>query len=246
MNKRLLIWIVCFASSFIITVQFRTIHNQRKQAKSIEVRLNDMVLELEKEKIITEYLHERINYNLKEKENYFKECELGDLQQRLKRCWKLANEEAGLTDVFGSGIIIKLSDANLKLDYKNIDAKTSYLYDARNFIVHDMDIVRILNELKIYGSYAISINDERIIPTSEQICVGTTVRINKRRIAAPYVIKALGDSNRLFDGMKNSSYVKALMNNKLEIEIRKVNEISIPKYRYDIKKLVTGLEVSKR
>ena len=193
MNKRLLIFIVCFVLSFVVTVQIRVVSNQSKQVKSMEAKLNDMVFELDKEKMITEYLHERINYNLKEKDDYFKDCELKEEQQKLKKNWKLANYEAGLTDVLGSGVIIKLNDANLKLDYKNISIKNDYVHDIRNFIVHDMDIVRILNELRIYGSYAISINDERILPTSEQICVGTTVRINKRRLAAPYVIKALGD-----------------------------------------------------
>ena len=202
-----------------------------------------MVLELEKEKMITEYLNERINYNIKEKEAYLKNFKT---EEGLKKYWKSANEEAGLTDISGSGIIIKLNDANLKVDYNNIAKKNSYVHDIRNFIVHDMDIVKILNELKIFGCYAVSVNDERIISTSEQICVGTTVRINKRRLAPPYVIKALGDCDKLFSGINNSSYLKVLRSNKLEVDIKKANNIIVPKYRYDVNKIVTGLEVLER
>ena len=194
--------------------------------------------------MITEYLNERINYNLKEKEDYFRDFKLKKKHKKLKRCWKLANEKAGLTDILGNGVVIKLDDAKIKIDYKNIG--NSCDYDMRNFVVHDMDIVKILNELKIWGSYAMSVNDERIISTSEQICVGTTVRINKRRLAPPYIIRALGDSNKLFNGISGSSYIKSLINNKLEVDIKKANNIVIPKYRYDTKKIVTGLEVLER
>ena len=68
MNKKVLVVVICFISSFVITMQFRTISSEKKRTKSIETRINEMVLELEKEKMITEYLNERINYNIKEKE----------------------------------------------------------------------------------------------------------------------------------------------------------------------------------
>lgn len=247
MNRNIVFLSLCFILSFIITLQIRTIKTANKQIKSLEIQMEDIVQGIEKERKITDGLNNNISQNLKKKEEYLKNFEVEKEQDILiKKEWEYANKQAGLTDVTGGGVVITLKDAPSKKDaYSIIDGELKNMQDMRNFIIHDTDIVHILNELKIHGSYAMSINDERIISTSEQICVGPTVRVNKRRYAPPYVIKAIGDANKLFNGINNSSYVNFLRKNKLEIDVKKEAEITVFKYKNDIKNLVTGLEVSK-
>ena len=65
------------------------------------------------------------------------------------------------------------------------------------FIIHDYDIRTILNELKTAGAQAIAINGERVVPMSEQICVGPTIIINDNRYPVPYIIEAIGEPDGL-------------------------------------------------
>lgn len=246
MNKKVIFSIICFILSFTITLQLRTMRTVNSQIKTLEIQMKDITNQLKDEKKITEYLNNEINNNLRQKEEYLKEFAINKEKDELKESWEYASKKAGLTDITGSGIIITLKDAPSKNDaYKVIDGQLMDIHDMRNFIIHDIDIVNILNELKMCGCYAISINDERIISTSEQICVGPTVRVNKRKYAPPYIIKAIGDANTLFSAMNNSEYINFLRKNKLDINIKKEQEITILKYKYDVKNLVTGLEVLK-
>ncbi|HEX9061646.1 MAG TPA: DUF881 domain-containing protein, partial [Clostridia bacterium] len=68
---------------------------------------------------------------------------------------------AGLTDVKGKGVIVKLDDANVRTSD-----------NPNENIIHDSDMIRVVNELKKSGAQAISINGERLIATSEQVCAG--------------------------------------------------------------------------
>ena len=61
------------------------------------------------------------------------------------------------------------------------------------------DLNKIVNELKLAGAEAISINDERIINMSDVFMTNdnTLMLVNGQRIIAPYVIKAIGDQTYL-------------------------------------------------
>lgn len=241
MNKKVIVAIICFAVSMIFTLQLKTIRTANTETKTIDVKIKEILTLLDEERAVTEYLNNDINKNLEKKDMYLKYSKEGDKHEELKREWERVSYISGLTDVVGEGIIITVNDATHEVYTHEI---VENYKDARDMVVHDMDLVCILNELKIYGSKAISINDERILSTSEQMCAGTTVRVNKRRYVPPYVIKAIGDANKLFEGLENSEYVNDLRVNNIRVSIKKENDITVYKYRDDIKKLITGLEVS--
>jgi uncharacterized protein YlxW (UPF0749 family) len=81
--------------------------------------------------------------------------------------------------------------------------RDSPLYVSENagqedlFIIHDEDLLKVVNELRDAGAEAISINDERLLSTSEMRCAGSTVSVNNNRYAAPYIIKAIGSPENL-------------------------------------------------
>lgn len=91
---------------------------------------------------------------------------------------------SGRTDLQGPGISITM--------YDNMDSQIIG-FDVNDDIVHDIDILNILNDLKFAGAEAISINDQRIVSTSEIQCRGPVMRLNWKSFGTPFIIKAIGD-----------------------------------------------------
>ncbi|HWQ51560.1 MAG TPA: DUF881 domain-containing protein, partial [Terriglobales bacterium] len=79
---------------------------------------------------------------------------------------------------------------------------TEFLNDPNYYIIHDTDILSVVNELRDAGAEAIAINGERLIATSEIRCAGSIVSVNNNRYAAPYVITAIGDPDALESALK--------------------------------------------
>jgi len=101
---------------------------------------------------------------------------------------------AGLTQVSGPGVQVTLIDSNRHNSFGNDPLNLSNL-------IHDADIVMVVNELKAAGAEALSVNGERIIGISSIRCVGPVVHVNNVPAAPPYIIQAVGDQNALFGGI---------------------------------------------
>jgi len=140
---------------------------------------------------------------------------------------------SGLTDVQGRGVIVTLDDAEARITE-----------DESSLIIHDMDIVKVINELKKAGAQAISINDERVVGLTEQICAGPTIRINNKKYSTPFEIKAIGNQDELYSGVENSEIVYLLLKDKIRVSIKKVDNMVISKYR-SMDNIFWGLEVIK-
>jgi len=91
---------------------------------------------------------------------------------------------AGRISFQGPGIEITMYD-NLQ------NSNTSY--DINDEIIHDVDILNVLNDLRNAGAEAISINDQRVLANSEIFCRGPVIMVNGKSIATPFVVKAIGE-----------------------------------------------------
>lgn len=139
---------------------------------------------------------------------------------------KLARNYIGLTEVTGKGIVITLKE-NQSVTSDSIGATDS----ISEYVIHDLDILSIINELKNTGAEAISINDQRVIPTSSIICTGNVLQINEEKVGAPFVIKAIGIQDSLYDNMNRPGGYIALLRSKIEVDIKKPTaNLTIPKY----------------
>ena len=128
----------------------------------------------------------------------------------------------GLSEVNGSGVIITVADSD-------IDANS--VLDSNDLLVHDKDILKIINELKNAGAEAISINDQRIVITTSIICGGNIININGERIGSPFEIKAIGSPEALANLTRPGGYLSTLKTDrKLNVDLKKSNDITIPKY----------------
>ncbi len=95
---------------------------------------------------------------------------------------------AGLIAVEGPGIIVTIDDSK----------RVGKLGENPNlYLIHDDDILKVINELWAAGAEVMSINDQRIITNSEIRCAGPTLSVNNTRYAPPYEIKVIGNPHNL-------------------------------------------------
>lgn len=234
MNKKsisLVLGIMCFILTFGIAVQIRTVNGTGTAVAttSSENELRDAVLKA-KEKYDNLYEElERMETQLEiERTNSTQNnTELTELENTIKE----GNKILGVSEVTGPGIIITVND--------NQQILLSNVIDPNWYIVHDTDLINIVNALKNTGAEAISINDQRIVTTSSIECDGNIVIINGEKIAAPFEIKAIGLPESLLGITRFSGYVEYLEDYRhLEVTVQTSTEkekITIPKYTGVIK-----------
>ena len=131
---------------------------------------------------------------------------------------------SGVSELKGPGIEIAM--------YDNQEVR-DWWFDINEDVIHDVDILNILNDLRIAGAEAISINGERVMATSEIKCGGPIIRINERSSGTPFVIKAIGDTKLLMASVSasgtNGDILKNVYNKGFELEAK--DEVVIPAYK---------------
>jgi len=134
---------------------------------------------------------------------------------------------AGLLPVEGPGVEITISDVPQ-------EDQSEFSFSDEG-IVHDYDLLYLLNELRAAGAEAISIGsgslEERIVGTSFIRCTGPTVVVNNQKLTAPFVIKAIGDPLILYNSLTMPrGIIEQLRRYKLPIEIKKVERMRVAGY----------------
>lgn len=128
---------------------------------------------------------------------------------------------AGVKDVYGEGIIITLNDGT----------SSTGVEDVEDLIVHDSDILTVVNELKAAGAEAISVNGNRIIANSSIRCVGPVIQVNYQKVAAPFIIKAIGNAQYLESAMNIKSGIADILKNYgVQVDIKRDSNIKILAY----------------
>lgn len=146
----------------------------------------------------------------------------GNVQSLLEQEADEYKAVAGLLGLEGPGVLVLLSDGEREL----IEGE-----DPNNLLVHDIDVLNIVNDLKIAGAEAISLNGQRIISVSEINCAGPTIKINDQVYSQPYIIKAIGNSDYLQAAIKApGTYGNLLKQVGLFVEANTSVSIGIPSY----------------
>jgi uncharacterized protein YlxW (UPF0749 family) len=232
-----IIFVAFIILGMVITMQFRTIISARQPSVIGESSVQKLTDELEQIRAEGLKLHEqlqRIEKEIEEAERRLSNDSNPIINELLIRKDEL-ELICGLLDVKGRGVVVTLNDA---------PARDPDM-DPNELIIHDGDISAVLNELKAAGAQAISINDERILATSKQICAGPTILINRNRYPVPYVIKAIGDPDLLYQALEESEAVVIMRLYNIRVDIKKEDEIVIPKFKAykNIDSMISGMEV---
>lgn len=155
----------------------------------------------------------------KEIELHTDDVDISSLREKLRKEIFDLKVISANSDLIGNGIKITISDS-----------RDRDIGSTKYGIVHDLDILVIINDLITFGADAISINDVRILPDSKIDCQGPTIRINDVVKSTPFVIKAIGDEEKLFTGVSDKdSYVNLLKTvYEMEVSVEKKKDIYIP------------------
>ena len=129
---------------------------------------------------------------------------------------------SGDTAVRGEGVVVLVDDGTREL-YEG--------EDPNDVLVHDMDILTIINELNRSGAEVLSVNGQRIMHESSISCSGYTIRINDQFFARPFEIRAIGDSKRMAAALIGpEGYGTLLQDYGVIFKVTIREEIVIPKY----------------
>ncbi len=238
-DKRAVFMIIFMLLGFIVALQFRSTLKFTSQKPTSVYKIEELQKQVEEEKKAGELLKAQIAENEKNMDEYLKAAVNSKNDNYLSEQFNYLERlklRAGLVDVKGAGVVVKLDDAPVRTNE-----------NPNVLIIHDSDIIAVVNELKKAGAQAISINGERLIATSEQVCAGPTVRINMNRYAAPFVISAIGDADLLYESVKKSEPVAYMIKDHIRVDIEKLKEVTVPKYNpkddSKLEKMNFGLEV---
>ncbi len=117
----------------------------------------------------------------------------GEGQQAL-RALEDAEEMAGAVPVTGPGLLVTLADAEADTDDDPVGGDPETDPRAR---IRDDDIQVVVNALWAAGAEAVSINDQRLSPSTAIRFAGEAVLVDFRPVTNPYEISAIGDPDTL-------------------------------------------------
>lgn len=205
------VFIVCIVLVSVILMQFRTI----EQTDITEI---ESMRESELRTALSEWKtkYEEVNTQLEETNNRIDEY--NQTIEDNEAASELIEEEliesnmlVGKTDVYGEGIVVTLSDGS-----KQIEA---------------YDLIDLVNELKYAGAEAISINEIRVLATTDIIDMAdyTYIMVNLQRTQGPYVVKAIGDKDYMSTilNLKGSGFVDR--SSGINVNVKTENRVKIPK-----------------
>ena len=173
------IGLVALILTMIIFTQFKTV--EKTDITAIEtMRETELRDELATWKTKYEEVETKLEERKQKIEEYKQELDNNENAMQLLQSEVVEAEEyLGFTELQGEGIVVTLKD--------NEDANIEY-----------WDLLFLVNELVSAGAEAISINDERVVATTEIVPVnGTIIFVNSKKIAGPYTVRAIGEKKYL-------------------------------------------------
>ena len=201
---------LCAILGMLIGVQYNTVQSQAASAAGTDnVRLTELSAELRKEREEKEALEKQLD----------KQAELLALESLQKENEKL-RAFAGLSEQTGAGIVVTMDDSD-----KDMGG------DKNAYLVHAEDILKVVNELFVAGTEAVSVNEQRIVAQSGITCAGSVITVNGVRVAAPFEIKAIGDASVLQAALRfPGGVVDTLSPWGIVIDIREEASVTVPAY----------------
>lgn len=215
------IGIACFALVLVMSMQFKMVNET--DITSIEnMREAELRTELANWKSKYEETNQKYEETVLKIEEYKTTSQSNEETEKLvEKELEQVNMSLGKTDLQGEGIEVILRE----IDNEEI---------AR---INADDLLVIVNSLKMAGAEAISINEERIINMTDIVDINEAfIKINGKRILAPYIIKAVGNPSHLESALTgNGGHLDEMKKIGQDVSIQKLNKVKILKYNDEIK-----------
>lgn len=229
MNKKqiaITLGIMCLILTMTIVIQVRTTNNANQVVSQTFTSndLRDQVLKW-KEKYDSAYSELQTAEETLEKVRQIA-SENTDGSTEKEEELKKNNILLGLTDVSGEGVIVTIKDN------PNVTAESISVFDdIGKYLVHNGDLLGIVNELRNAGAEAISINDQRVVSTTSITCDGNVINVNGEKISSPFVIKAIGNSLYMYSALTRAGGTVENYNlSGIPTTVKTSDDITIKKY----------------
>lgn len=209
-NKRekFFTFLVCLLVGVMVSTQFRSAEKARTSLN--QQRAEDLVAKLKD----AETENKRLNAQLEE---------LQKIGGAGGAALETLKAKAGETALTGPGVVVTVDDSHVKPK----QGENPNLY-----VIHDDDLLRILNELRAAGAEALSFNQQRLLDVSEVRCAGPTVSVNNTRFTPPYEIQAIGDPKSLESALRlRGGVVETLKFWGIEVDVKQKNNVEIPAFK---------------
>ncbi len=217
---------VCMILGIMVAVQYRTNESSPRNLNFSGDRWAEITVQLEAMRLERDALAEEV-ISLRGKLSDTASAQQDDAVKALSEEIKSANAAAGLVPLRGKGVIVTLNDS---------DRGVQPGEDPNLYLIHDEDLLKIVNELRASGAEAISINGQRLISTSEIRCAGTTILVNVNKIAPPFIINAIGDPDILQTSlMIKGGWVETLQLWGIQVVVQKAELVEVPAYKGSVK-----------
>ena len=202
--------LVCVVLGIMLAVQFRTTQDIRSSIPYQRV----------------EDLSQRLSQTEKERDaliNQVQELKRTSGAEAPSKELERVRMGAGVIAVEGPGIIVTIDDS--KRPSKPGENPNLYL-------IHDDDILKVINELWAAGAEAISINEQRLIASSEVRCAGPTLSVNNSRYSPPYEVRVIGEPTTLENALKmRGGVIETLQFWGIQVTMKKQDDVKVPAYK---------------
>ncbi len=215
-NILLLIGVVV---GFVVTLQYKSLQNSTIFFNTATLRELELQIEMEANEV--QRLNEYQERKQMELEELSQAESKGNILELLEKQRIHAKALLGRTSFYGSGVKVKVQDS---------DQDILPTQNPNDFLVHDQDILRIVNDLKVAGAEVISINDQIYKRDSEIKCSGPTITINGKTFGQPFIIRAIGDADTLEAAIKSKDSYSYMLTSLFGIRIESEKEESIVIY----------------
>ncbi|WXR62213.1 DUF881 domain-containing protein [Peptostreptococcaceae bacterium AGR-M142] len=221
-KDKFIIFFMVFIVSMLIMLQDKYNYNQSMELNFLDKELLSEVKNFRKENENLEKLIEEKKRELEQEEN--NTVKNRELLEELRNQTNNLKIVLSYIKMQGEGII-------LKIDSKK-DENISSIMEERGVLL------KLINQAKLHGGEAISINDLRIGPYSEIVKAGSHINVNSKPVEQPYEIKIIGSGKNLSRYINYNNLIIGDLKNMydLDVSIKLSSNIIIPKL-VDVKDL---------
>lgn len=186
--------------------------SDKQWEKTLALR-NQLIAEEQSNRELQKELNQKQEMVLKNEKDLSKEAEV---YQNLAEDAENYRMFLGKVKVKGKGVKITLTDGAYDPKKDNIN----------NYLVHDLHVFKVVNELYISGAAAVAINGQRLTSHSYIICNGPVITVDGIEHPAPFIISAIGDPDVLSSSINLVGGVKdQLVNDNIVFSLEKDDEI---------------------
>ncbi|MBM7705330.1 uncharacterized protein YlxW (UPF0749 family) [Chryseomicrobium aureum] len=216
---KILLSLVSLTLGFILAFSYSL--SQQRSAEQVDLITFNQTEEVREQLIQQKERNKELSEELQAVQTKIREYEqqAGSNTSSLEELVKTAEALRLLTGevaVKGPGYKVELQDGEYDPNQVN----------PNDYIVHEGHVYMVINELKIAGAEAISVNGKRIHETSYIRCTGPVITVDGETFPAPFVIEAIGNPETLADAAELSGGIlDQLRTEQIRIETQKLSEL---------------------